>query len=124
MKKPNILQVLLFLRSGNSWCRKCDRQGILLSETDCHNYSEQFTDWALGLLVAALGPHCDKLGPVFHTKVPNKVNFALTEQSGAHRKHPKQVQEQSEIEMEKCGREVICGDPSSAVLEKISIGFK
>lgn len=44
--------------------------GILLSESEYHIPSEQFTDWALGPLVAALGPHCHELGPLFHTKIP------------------------------------------------------
>ena len=83
-----------------------------------------FRNRALGLLVAALRPHCHDLGPIFHTKVPNNVNFILTELSGAHCKHPKQVQEQSERWKNVVARSFVVTLPRLTVLDKISIGFK
>ena len=66
-----------------------------------NNLLTELSRAVLGPLVAALGAHCHDLGPIFHIitfhpKVPNNVNFILTEQSGAHSKHPNQMQQQSE----------------------------
>ena len=59
------------------------------------------------------------------TKYANYENFILIELSGDHSKNPEQVQEQLDRRRsEEC--QVICGDPSSAVLiiDKINmIGF-
>ena len=70
------------------------------------------------LSTGALGPHCHYLGPIFHIKVPDKVNFisALIANTLS-----KCENNQRDGEM---WLQVICGDPSSAVLDKILIGFK
>ena len=90
------------------------------AETQTRNafpYNKPFTDWALGPSVTALGLHCHDL-PLNNV---NYVNFILAELSGAHCKQPKQEHEQSE--RENFGCQVICGDPSSAVLDKTMKGF-
>ena len=65
------------------------------TETGRAFYFQKPSTGALGRC-ATVGPHCHDLEPIFHTKIPNNVNFIFTELSGAHCKHPKQVQEQSE----------------------------
>ena len=109
--KTNILRVRFIIQAGHFTLR------------NRLPYSEQFTDCALGPLVAALGPHCHDLGPMFHTKLLNNLNFILTELSGAHCKHPKQVQEQSERWKNVVARSFVATLPQLFEI-KILAGFK